>query len=275
MYASQCASLYCANAVIDNPCGTCQERIADGQPCPMYDGCAAGSYCNQQGMCAPGPPYTAPKPLGAACAPTDTCADFGTCQAGICALVGGENTECDGSVACAKGYGCALSDRRCHALPPQGQACLQIVVDVVTDDTLCADGACYRDAADAPGMCGPYAKLGEPCVVPIAGSQYQNVRKCEAGTHCNGWVNPQAPTCATNGIYGAACVDASECLDGFACQCPLGESTCDQSKRTCHKRGNLGDLCDAEDVCQGPFACENGRCVPGPNQGLFEQRCGK
>jgi hypothetical protein len=267
-FPSQCASLYCG---MNNgsTCGTCRELVGVGQACsPAGAGCVGGSYCTDQGLCAPQPAYTPPKPLGAPCVVTDLCGSDAICTEGICAQPRGENTECTGAALCGDDFGCSMIDMRCHALPTQGQPCLQ---DIGRNKNLCADGSCRLTAPDTAGTCGPYAKLGELCVEPIAGSQALMVLECAPGTHCGG--EPQGPTCVPDGSYGAPCTD-DECQDGFDCECPMGQPSCDYGSRTCHKHGNLGDPCTPEDTCRGPFTCDKDHCASGPNQGLFEQACG-
>jgi hypothetical protein len=125
---------------------TCAARIAEGQPCPAGDGCAAPAVCSLAGRCerlpGPGETCTPPYPCDAF---DHVCGEAGTCvplaRVGEACVVDEAGNNCVENAYCAAGE-CAANPGPGAACEQSGPACQGDLECLAGVCTLAADEAC-------------------------------------------------------------------------------------------------------------------------------------
>jgi hypothetical protein len=178
----QCASAYCWRT-LDDDCGVCAEKAADGAACSRSANCQSGR-CRQR-ICATVSKEGGPCKSFIDC-PTDlACGTNGTCQKPTYAPQGqpcdGDIVQCEGDLSCENGVcdkamlvdvgqpcgplpngkfafcrGSDCNDANiCAPYVPLGATCSSLIT--CADGGLCTKGICKAYTADACETPGPHA----------------------------------------------------------------------------------------------------------------------
>jgi hypothetical protein len=165
--------------------------------------------------------------------------------AGICALYPGatcETTGCDDGFACVGGK-CLLS---CNdAVCPPGDFCTAAG---------CRPPVCHGGSCDQPCGRDTDCGVGETC----ADDGACLLGKLPVGAACETNADCELGVCGASGLCRAACVDASSCAAGEACEPPSHEGqwgTCSGGE------GVVGAACTTADECS------SGHCLTGSGRG--------
>ncbi len=202
----------------------CMKQATDapiGQPCPGYDDCVEGAYCDSDsGLCAAKLAEGAP------------CNEYDACGEGLyCSALGGSGASCVKHIAqgqpcsfgdvCAKGLSCSCPDGSldceataslCRPLLGPGDPCNP------TAQEPCGWGPLLCRLSDATCQLPPL--VGEPCGEALGLS------------YCRwSWCDEAAGVCKAPLAAGAPCEDDEQCLtdrcdDGVCVAPPV---TCDSS----------------------------------------------
>ena len=149
--------------------------------------------------------------------------------------------SCQESARCADGVPCNYDTNVCKTLPAPGEGCSTAPLEPE-----CAAGAHCEET-----VCAADRKEGEPCYLS----------RCAFGFSCRGATTELPGVCRARGST-QACTSDYDCSDGSIC-----------SDQTCKAPVKIGESCDAAHGCPLRSECVNGRCQPGPNQGLFASLC--
>lgn len=190
----------------------------------------------------------------------------------------------------ANGGACLINDecisQSCNLIGCNGAMCCsgscqaQVATggDCSATGSVCVQGTfCDRSAGATTATCKSWIAPGQPC----SGGQ-----TCAPGTVCNGDATTGAGTCGKAPTEGQACpngiCDSSAdvcdqtaktcvrriavggaCATGAGC---LAYATCDAASKTCVALAAPGAACASSSDCLGSLPCNNGLCVPTPDQ---------
>ncbi len=270
--------------------GFCR-TICDGND----DLCPLDSFCNDDGVCAPG------------CRDSSTCAEGLVCNAGACVA---STNECTSKCDCSAGEVCSLgacvpAAARCDSAADcprgPGDRCEAFQCNGFTNQCFDPDPQPCTAATDCigrPGCTGGAictCTTAGTCVPDAACTPQDESTTCGSGNYCDDDARCQAlPACATADDCGGAgllcnpgsgfceraraCVDAADCTVAPLTFCDAGAGFCTIPSCT-----NGGAPCTDGLVCSdvtgrcvtpgGPSCTSDGNCVAGEYCDLVDQVC--
>jgi hypothetical protein len=308
-----CANGFCCSTACAGGCGTCGVTPgtctllaagSTGSPscapyvcsganvgcphvCTNDAGCAPGSWCTANGLCAP------QRTLGQSCAQSDCAvAGCGECASGNCVDGVCCSSACTGQCqVCSAALG-ASADGTCSNAPvgsPGRPSCAPYACSGTTAScsTLCTgDINCAAGYYCAPGIgCVAQRPSGATCN-PSAGFDcvQNNCRECASG-NCVGGVCCQTAcsgscaggTCQSGAPIGSACsansaCGSGNCIDGVCCN-----TACTGACMQCNASGSVGTCtvaaagtdprgqCPGSGTCKATCSAGGGCAYPGPS----------
>lgn len=182
-FNSQCASLNCSVSGLG--CGTCLERVGDGQPCRVQGNCAIGLSCVAdrcvEALIHDEKNGAAPKnqPCVDECERGYSCQQDASSATGKRCLVGSVGMPCRRSNECPIGQWCSCNGESCGIAP------------------------------SAAGSCMLKPAAGQRCL-----GNGDWVTTCALDAYCD----PKARVdCLPRGAVGATCDRSEACLEGLIC----------------------------------------------------------
>jgi hypothetical protein len=267
---AQCASARCAKQTVDAQSGTCQERLALGEPCLNQIDCQTGLVCSTKNTCV------VLGQNGQACNDTAPCRAPFACIGGRCQSA---------AAACA-------DPQACYPATPQddAKACQAFAAGICARLNSCAPALVVSEYGDqnsctarnasacvlglhAPDSVGSAAGLGSctsalpelschallenamPPTCRLADGVRLNGQSCSshtqcASTRCARAANVACGTCATLAAAEQACTVSGDCSSGLICSAGM-----------CRAPGASGSSCDAAHPCAFPLTCAHGSCA--------------
>jgi hypothetical protein len=256
VFASQCESLTCSSASIDE-CGECLRIAGPDDDCnePLTS-CPAMSECLEDGTClnyqdAPAstdsaaPMAPSPAEDGQPCSMPADCSSYFCDQQvtpAVCRHQPLLGEDCKQTRACGDdGSYCELQGTVCSARPLEGEPC---GTDAFTGQTLwCAIGLVCAQTSESEGSCVKLPAAGEPCFHLAFSTSEQGY-----------------------------CADGLECIESNGAElCSATGPTAPTGPAEPIAFG--GDCSDAPDGCYPAASCVDGICQPSAMRGLFEAAC--
>jgi hypothetical protein len=276
-------SIQCNFNACDPASGECAKTPRpDGSLCTDLESCTAADHC-LAGACIGGArvscddgdpctddtcdnggckhtPNTGPCDDGNACTKADTCA-AGRCVGGqsVCECAGDadcapfdDGDACNGVLTCVSGF-CRAAAESAVVCPPSENPC-------VYNRCSPASGVC----AEVPKPNGAGCNDANACTAADAcqdGVCAGTPLACADGACTTGGCDPAAGCTQTPASDGQPCADVGGCLAGGTCS--AGSCVPEPTACQCDGDGDCATFDDG-DLCNGTFACVEGRCVLDP-----------